>query len=130
MFIKALKNKMCDVKMAIFFRDFMLSGTNWFLLVFFEDIVWHWFYIFERINTLPHDSLCFAALLQKYFWRKVGIILFLQEWGSKLKYAFNVLIHQVTLFKMSWDSIKSRYLHLDFILQSLYSASWLCSQSR
>lgn len=29
MFIKALKNKMCDVKIANFvFRDFMLSGTK------------------------------------------------------------------------------------------------------
>lgn len=67
MFIKALRNTMCDVKIAIFFFFFdMLPGSKLYpveeIQYFFwcEDIAWKRFHMFKQINILACVLLCFA----------------------------------------------------------------------
>lgn len=79
----------------------------------------------SHVRANKHPGTCSFVLCINKYWKNPHYF-DVQTWKNKLKCTFNVLIHQVTPLKMSWDSIMTAFQSF----QSLYSVSRLCSQSR
>lgn len=125
MFIKAWRNKMCDVKLA---NSLDISYVAWWKKLFPFGVRMRCDNIFFLTGKHPGTWMC-SELDMRNILRKSphhAVLRKKRREKKKRQCSFNALIHQVAPLRMSWDSIVAAFQYF----QSLYSASRLCSRSR